>query len=44
MSHDLLGSSFIVPPTAPAVCAERPGVFGMADEPVRRPRPGETLR
>lgn len=43
MSHDLLGSSFIVPPTAPAVRAERPGVFGMADEPVRRPRPGEAL-
>jgi threonine dehydrogenase-like Zn-dependent dehydrogenase len=43
MSHDVLDSSFIVPPTAPAVRAERPGVFGMADEPVRRPRSGEAL-
>jgi threonine dehydrogenase-like Zn-dependent dehydrogenase len=43
MSHDMLDNSFAVPATAPAVRAERPGVFGIVDEPVRRPRPGEAL-
>lgn len=43
MSRDMLDSSFVAPATAPAVRTERPGVFGIVDEPVRCPRPGEVL-